>query len=102
VAVARGRNPLRGSADIALAVGGVIEKHKMRKHFDLTIADASFSFARKANAIAEETATDGIYILRTSLAAEIIDDTDKEAAEAARASAVAKAAPPAAPMPIAS
>jgi transposase len=73
-AVARKRNPLRGATEIALAVGAVIEKHKMRKHFDLTITDASFSFARKAGAIAEETATDGIYIVRTSLAAEVLDD----------------------------
>jgi len=37
-AVARKRNPLRGAAQIALAVGAVIEQHKMRKHFDLAIA----------------------------------------------------------------
>jgi len=73
-AVARKRNPLCGAADIALAVGAVIESHKMRKHFDLTITDARFSFARKADAIAEETATDGIYIVRTSLPAEVLDD----------------------------
>ncbi|WP_287787833.1 hypothetical protein [Acidiphilium sp.] len=34
-AVARKRQPLRGAAEIALAVGAVIEQHKMRKHFDL-------------------------------------------------------------------
>jgi hypothetical protein len=73
-AVARRRNPLRGAAEIALAVGGVIEKHKMRKHFDLTITDTKLTFARKADAIAEETATDGIYIVRTSLTAEVLDD----------------------------
>jgi transposase len=73
-AVARQRNPLRGATDIALAVGAVIEKHKMRKHFDLTITDPSFSFARKTDAIAEEAATDGIYIVRTSLAPEVLDD----------------------------
>jgi transposase len=73
-AVSRKRNPLRGAAAIALAVGAVIEKHKMRKHFDLTITDTTFSFARKANAIAAEAANDGIYIVRTSLAAEVLDD----------------------------
>ena len=73
-AVARKRNPLRGATEIALAVGTVIETHKMRKHFDLIITDVSFSFARKADAIAEETATDGIYIVRTSLTAEVLDD----------------------------
>jgi transposase len=73
-AVARKRNPLRGATEIALAVGAVIEKHKMRKHFDVTITDTKLTFARKANAIAEETATDGIYIVRTSLASEVLDD----------------------------
>jgi transposase len=52
----------------------VIEKHKMRKHFDLDITDTKLTFARKADAIAEEAATDGIYIVRTSLAAEVLDD----------------------------
>jgi transposase len=73
-AARRQRNPLRGTTDIALAVGAVIEKHKMRKHFDLTITDANFSFARKADAIADEAATDGIYIVRTSLTPEVLDD----------------------------
>jgi transposase len=73
-AVARKRHPLRGATEIALAVGAVIEKHKMRKHFDLDITDTKLTFARKADAIAEEAATDGIYIVRTSLAAEVLDD----------------------------
>jgi hypothetical protein len=73
-ATARKRNPLRGAAAIALAVGGVIEKHKMRKHFDLDITDTTLVFARKADAIAAEAANDGIYIVRTSLAAEVLDD----------------------------
>jgi transposase len=74
-AVARKRNPLRGAAQIALAVGAVIEQHKMRKHFDLAIAEQSFAFARKTAEIAAEAATDGIYIVRTSLAADVLDDT---------------------------
>ena len=74
-AVARKRNPLRGTDQIALAVGAVIEQHKMRKHFDLAIADRSFAFARKTAEIAAEAATDGIYIVRTSLTADVLDDT---------------------------
>ena len=46
-AVARKRDPLRGTAEIALAVGEVINKHKMAKHFDLDITDATFSFAAR-------------------------------------------------------
>ena len=73
-AVSGKRNPLRGSAAIALAVGAVIEKHKMRKHFDIDITDTTFGVTRKADAIAAEAANDGIYIVRTSLAAEVLDD----------------------------
>ena len=73
-AVARKRNPLRGAAQIALAVGAVIEQHKMRKHFDLAITDHSFAFARKTVEIAAEAATDGIYIVRTGLPADVLDD----------------------------
>ena len=70
----RPRQPLRGTANIALAIGGVIDKHNMRKHFDLTIAETSFGFARKTDAIEAEAATDGIYIVRTNLAPEVMDD----------------------------
>ena len=73
-AVTRKRHPLRGTAEIALAVGAVINKHKMAKHFDLEITDAAFSFARKATEIAAEAATDGVYVVRTSLPAETLDD----------------------------
>ena len=72
--VARKRDPLRGIAEIALAVGAVLDKHKMAKHFDLAITDAAFSFARKAAEIAAEAANDGIYVVRTSLPAEALDD----------------------------
>src|ERR1700760_3732336 len=74
-AVARRREPLRGTAEIGLAVGAVINKYKVAKHFDLDIADAAFSFARKTAEIAAEAATDGIYVIRTSLPAETFDDT---------------------------
>ncbi len=73
-AVARKRNPLRGTAEIALAVGKVINKHKMAKHFDLDITDTAFSFARKTAEIAAEAATDGVYVIRTSLPKEAFDD----------------------------
>src|ERR1700733_3189521 len=73
-AVTRRRDPLRGTAEIALAVGAVIDRHKMAKHFALDISDTSFSFARKDIEIAAEAATDGIYVVRTSLPAESFDD----------------------------
>src|SRR3954452_13869068 len=73
-AVRRKRAPLRGTAEIALAAGAVVDQHKMAKHFDLDITEATFSFAGKATAIAAEAATDGLYVVRTSLPAETLDD----------------------------
>ena len=73
-AVARKRNPLRGTAEIALAVGAVIDTYNMAKHFDLSITDAAFSFARKTAEIQAEAASDGLYVVRTSLPAEALDD----------------------------
>ncbi len=36
---------LRGTAEIALAVGAVANRYKMAKHFDLDITDTRFSHA---------------------------------------------------------
>jgi len=73
-ATLRKRNPLRGAAEIGLAVGEVFNEHKMRKHFDLEISDTGVAYARKTAAIAAEAATDGIYVVRTSLAETVLDD----------------------------
>ena len=73
-AVGRKRDPLRGTAKIALAVGEVLNTYKMKKHFDLEIADATFSFTRKTAEIAAEAATDGLYVVRTSLSETTLDD----------------------------
>ena len=73
-AVARKTKPLQGAARIGMAVGAVLDKHKMAKHFELTISDARFVYVRKTNQIAEEAALDGLYALRTSLPKETLDD----------------------------
>jgi transposase len=74
--VERKRNPLRGTAEIAVAVGEVLNTHKMKKHFDLKITDGALSFARKTAEIAEEAATDGLYVVRTSLPEATLGDAD--------------------------
>ena len=73
-AVSRQRNPLRGSAEIALKVGAVLDQHKMAKHFALDIADANFHFTRKQDVIDAEAATDGLYVVRTSLETDRLDE----------------------------
>jgi transposase len=75
-AVARKRDPLRGTAEIALKVGEVLNTYKMKKHFDLDITDTAFSFTRKTDEISAEAATDGIYVVRTSVPEATLDDAD--------------------------
>lgn len=55
---------------IGEALGRVINKYKMAKHFECTIGPGLFSYQRKEQKIAEETALDGIYVIRTSVAKE--------------------------------
>ena len=69
-AVARDKRPLRGAAKIGLRVGKVMGRFKMAKHFKLTITDDSFRYERDAQAIAAETALDGIYVVRSTVGPE--------------------------------
>lgn len=69
-ATRRGRRPLRGKEAIALAVGKVLGRSKMAKHFRLSIADNAFSWERDPASIEREAALDGVYVMRTSLAPE--------------------------------
>ncbi|MGB9028270.1 MAG: IS1634 family transposase, partial [Rhodomicrobium sp.] len=69
----RQRAPLQGADKIGLKAGAVLGKRKMAKHFELAIADTSFSFARNEASIQKEAALDGFYVLRTSVPAETLD-----------------------------
>jgi len=64
---------LVGSDEIGVRVGKLINQYKVAKHFELSIDDNAFSFARKLDAIAAEAALDGIYIIRTSVSAAQMD-----------------------------
>jgi transposase len=61
---------LHGEAAIGLAVGEVWNRWRVRKHFQLEITDTSFAFEPRQEQIAAEAALDGIYVLRTSVAAD--------------------------------
>jgi hypothetical protein len=50
--------------------GRVSNKYKVAKHFDLQIADGSFSYQRKTEQITSEAALDGIYVVRTTCPAD--------------------------------
>jgi hypothetical protein len=72
-ATQRTRNPLRGEQAIALRVGKIIDRFHMAKHFELSITPSGFTWQRRHQAIAQETALDGLYVIRTSVAARQLD-----------------------------
>jgi Transposase DDE domain len=65
--VQRKRNPLTGEAAIGEAVGAVLNRRKVAKHFARTITATGFTFERDQASIAAEARLDGIYVLRTGL-----------------------------------
>ena len=65
--VRRVRQPLKGAAKIGQAVGAVLGRRKVAKHFQIAITDDDLCFARDADAITAEAALDGIYVLRTNV-----------------------------------
>jgi transposase len=67
---------LTGQDNIGVRVGKIVNKYKMAKHFDLDIKDDAFSFQRKSDSIAAETALDGIYIIRTSVSTDRMTSAD--------------------------
>ncbi len=52
--------------EIGIRVGKIINRHKMGKHFHLTIEENLLRFERDAESIQREAYSDGIYIVRTS------------------------------------
>ena len=71
-AVSRAKQPLRGKGEIGLRVGRDLKNTKMKKHFELTIEDHTFSYRRLDEQIAQEAALDGLYVVRTSLSRETL------------------------------
>ncbi len=71
----RTNKPLSADA-IGLKVGKAINRHKMAKHFTLTIEDSLLRFERNEESIAREAQLDGIYIIRTSEKADALSKED--------------------------
>ena len=62
----RGSLKHASAGKIGERAGRVSNKYKVAKHFELQIADSSFTYRRKTEQIDQETALDGIYALRTT------------------------------------
>jgi transposase len=71
--VRRAKRPLRGKDKIGLAVGPVLNHHKVGKHFEVKITDADLTFERKTEQINAEALLDGIYVLRTDVKSALLD-----------------------------
>jgi transposase len=72
-ATQRKKKPLRGRKEIGLAVGKILGRFKMGKHFSLSIEEDGFRCQRKQDSIAGEAALDGIYVIRTSVPADVLN-----------------------------
>jgi len=81
---------LEGRDKIGVRVGKAIGKYKVGKHFDLNIKDGAFDYSVNEARVATEAALDGLYVIRTSVAAEAMSAETavlnyKKLAEAERA-----------------
>src|SRR5207244_3817671 len=72
--VAGGR--LRGRAEIRRRVGRVINQYKVAKHFRFPITARTVTFAIRTARVATEAALDGIYVIRTNVAAAKLSAAD--------------------------
>src|SRR6202140_2495533 len=71
-ATRRQKRPLRGKQNIGLRAGKILNRYKMGKHFQLRIEEDSFHYERKEANIEREQSLDGIYVIRTSVKAEVL------------------------------
>jgi len=69
----RVRSPLRGAKEIGVEVGKVLGASKVAKHFRYEITEDAFTFERDPASIEAEAALDGIYVIRTSVPAEVLE-----------------------------
>ncbi|MGH9426374.1 MAG: IS1634 family transposase, partial [Terriglobia bacterium] len=61
----RTKKPMTES-EIGFKVGKMLGRYKMGKHYNYTIRNGDFQWARCQTSIEQETKLDGIYVLRTS------------------------------------
>ena len=67
------RGSLTGAGKIGVRVGRVLNKYKVAKHFELTIEARRFDYRLLEESVAAEAALDGLYVIRTALAAQQMD-----------------------------
>jgi len=69
VATTRSKRRLVGDEKIGVRVGKIINRYQVAKHFNLSITENSFSYECHSEKIATEVNLNGMYVIRTSVAA---------------------------------
>jgi hypothetical protein len=72
--VLRGR--LKGTDQVGVRVGRVINKYKVAKHFQVEIDDGQLEFSIRQDLVDAEAALDGVYVIRTSVSKEQLSSDD--------------------------
>lgn len=75
-ATMRAKRPLRGADKIGLRVGKVLNQFGVGKHFCFQITDESFDYTRNQESISQESALDGLYVIRTTVEATTLNAPD--------------------------
>ncbi|HEY3775524.1 MAG TPA: polysaccharide biosynthesis C-terminal domain-containing protein [Solirubrobacteraceae bacterium] len=70
------RGALRGTDRIWLAVGPALNRHRMRKYFQVTVTGETVSYTRDAGGIATAATLDGVSVVRTSLPQAVVAARD--------------------------
>ena len=74
-ATQRAHRPLRGRDTIGIRVGKVLNRYKVGKHFEIAITDDTLTVTRCQARIDSEAILDGLYVIRTSLAAALVHNS---------------------------
>jgi hypothetical protein len=72
-ACTRKRDPLQGVAEIGLKAGAALGRFKMGRYFSIRVGEYSVGWHRKDETLAKEAAMDGIHVIRTSVAKDVMD-----------------------------
>jgi transposase len=65
---------LHGKDEIGVRIGKVVNKYKVAKHFELHIENDSFRFEINQQKVDAEAALDGIYVVRTSVKKQLMNE----------------------------
>ena len=76
LSVRRPGSRLKGRDRIFHRLGREANRRKVEKHFDITVTDDGLVWARNQEKIVEEARLDGIYVVRTSLPSDALDNRE--------------------------